>query len=306
MKVLIYGHKGWIGNQVIELLNNYKIDFIISTLRVDDTINIQHELNTYKNKGITHIFCFIGRTHGTTPDGKKYTTIDYLEQPGILKDNIKDNLYAPLSMAIICNDLKLHLTYIGTGCIFEYDEIHKGNKEQNIVQVGFNETDIPNFTGSAYSTVKGYTDRIMHLFDNKVLNLRVRMPITSTKHPRNFITKITTYEKICSISNSMTVLDDLLPLMIKMASKKITGTYNFTNPGSISHNEILELYKSIVDPKFIWKNFSLEEQSKILAGGRSNNYLDTSKLEKLCIEYGWEDYLLDIRDAVILTLNNYK
>ena len=47
----------------------------------------------------------------------------------------------------------------------------------------------------------------MSLFKN-VLNLRIRMPITGEPNARNFITKITNYEKICSIKNSMTVLPE--------------------------------------------------------------------------------------------------
>jgi UDP-glucose 4,6-dehydratase len=41
------------------------------------------------------------------------------------------------------------------------------------------------------------------------------------------------------------------------------------------------MYKEIVDPSFKWNNFSMEEQRAILAADRSNNYLDTSKLEAL-------------------------
>ena len=66
-----------------------------------------------------------------------------------------------------------------------------------------------------------------------------------------------------------------------MAEKKLTGTINLTNPGLVSHNEILEMYKDIVDPSFTWKNFSPEEQSKILAADRSNNCLDTTKLSTM-------------------------
>ena len=40
------------------------------------------------------------------------------------------------------------------------------------------------------------------------------------------------------------------------------------------------MYKEIVDFNFEWKNFTAEEQSKILASDRSNNFLDTSKLER--------------------------
>ena len=45
----------------------------------------------------------------------------------------------------------------------------------------------------------------MHLLEDTVLNLRIRMPIVGEDNPRNFITKIAGYDKVCSIANSMTV-----------------------------------------------------------------------------------------------------
>ena len=39
----------------------------------------------------------------------------------------------------------------------------------------------------------------MNLFSNNVLNLRIRMPITNQYNNRNFITKITKYDKILEI-----------------------------------------------------------------------------------------------------------
>ena len=62
--------------------------------------------------------------------------------------------------------------------------------------------------------------------------------------------------------------------------------YNFTNPGVISHNQILDLYKQYIDPNFTYKNFTLEEQAKILAAGRSNNELDATKLVEACKDFG--------------------
>merc|ERR1712224_27490 len=79
----------------------------------------------------------------------------------------------------------------------------------------------------------------------------------------------------------MTVLSELLPVAVDMMVQKHKGTFNLTNPGLISHNEMLEMYKEIVDPKFEWKNFTQEEQDKILAAGRSNNFLETDRLQKL-------------------------
>jgi hypothetical protein len=92
--------------------------------------------------------------------------------------------------------------------------------------------------------------------------------------------KLIKYEKICSMPNSMTELDELLPIMCDMSLKKETGTVNLVNPGVIEHKEILDMYKEIVDPSFEYKLFSYEDQMKILACERSNNELDTNRLEK--------------------------
>ena len=69
---------------------------------------------------------------------------------------------------------------------------------------------------------------------------------------------------------------------VLQAKRGLTGIMNYTNPGAISHNEILELYKSYVDSEFTWKNFSLEEQSKVIIAPRSNNLLDTKRVSILC------------------------
>jgi dTDP-glucose 4,6-dehydratase len=262
MKFLIYGHQGFIGKQVVSLLSN-SYEVVFGEARVDEEEHCEKEILKHHPD---RIISLTGRTHGGDVQ-----TIDYLERPGKLVENVRDNFYGPLVLAILCKKYNIHLTYLGTGCIFH--NIEDGDN--------FTENDKPNFFGSSYSVVKGFTDRFMRYFEENVLNVRIRMPITDEHNPRNLITKITKYEKICSIANSMTVLPDLLPIMIDMCKRKITGTINLTNPGVITHNEILEMYKEIVDPTITWKNFSIEEQHKILACQRSNNTLDTSKLVAL-------------------------
>jgi len=291
MKLLVYGSNGWIGSQFVEIAKNEGHTIVCGKSRLDNIEAVRKEVKQTKP---THVFCFIGRTHGSI-NGKVYTTIDYLEQEGKLVDNIRDNLFSPINLAKICEEEKVHLTYLGTGCIFKFDEEHPYEEEIN----GFTEESKPNFFGSGYSIVKGFTDQMMSLFKN-VLNLRIRMPITGEPNARNFITKITNYEKICSIKNSMTVLPELLPMAMKLAEQNERGTLNLTNPGLISHNEILEMYKEIVEPTFKWKNFSIEEQSKILAADRSNNYLNTEKLESLC------PGVKNIKDSVRDMLELYK
>lgn len=286
MRVLIFGAFGWIGGQFIHVLKTNNIEFVEAKSRADNINDVKAEIELINP---THVASFLGRTHGTIGD-KYYPTIDYLEQPGKLYENVRDNLFSPLELAIICQEKGIHFTYLGTGCIFEYDNEHTLEK-------GFTEESKPNFFGSSYSIVKGFTDMLMKSF--KVLNLRIRMPINEEKITRNFITKITSYEKVCSNPNSMTVLPELLPYVLKMMEQNVVGTINLTNPGYISHNEILELYREIVDPNFSWKNMSVAEQDNILACRRSNNFMETNRLTDLFPD------VKNIRDAVIDCLKKY-
>jgi dTDP-4-dehydrorhamnose reductase len=256
MKVLVLGNKGWIGTMMCDLLDNQGIKYFTTNIRPNNKKVFEKMIIDNKP---THIMSFIGRTHGKIGD-KQFTTIDYLEQPGKVKENVRDNLFSPLVVALLAKKYDIHYTYLGTGCIFKFDDTHQQGNEDT----GFNEADVPNFFGSSYSIVKGYTDELMHMLEEHVLNLRIRMPIISKTHPRNFITKITNYEYICSMPNSMTVLDKLLPYVIEMAKMNLTGTIHLTNPGLITHNEILELYKKYVDPAFTWKIFHKKNSLKYL------------------------------------------
>jgi len=271
----------------IGMLKNEGIEYIEAKARADSIDMVSMEVESTQP---THIVSFIGRTHG-----EGYTTIDYLEQKDKLYENVRDNLYGPYVLAYVAAQYNIHYSYLGTGCIFKYDGEHPFGLEEN----GFDEESKPNFFGSSYSVVKGFTDMMMHTMPH-VLNLRIRMPITNIDNPRNFITKITTYKKVCSVPNSMTVLTELLPYVVDMMKNNITGTINLTNPGLISHNEILEMFKELVDPTFTWENFTSEEQSMILKADRSNNYLDTSKLTTMYPN------IMNIRDSVRLCLYDYR
>lgn len=267
-KVLVYGGKGWIGSQIVDLLSRNNVHTIVSDTRVT---NYQVILAELKSAAPTHVICCIGKTSGAV-DGKEIKTIDYLEYPGKLTENVGNNLYAPMILAQATAELNIHMTYMGTGCIFSY--------LQDNPEYQFTETDYPNFFGSSYSVVKGFTDTLMKNYPN-VLNVRIRMPIAGIPHPREFITKIVSYDNICSIPNSMTVLDDVLPVMLDMALKGNTGTINLTNPGVITHNEVLEMYRALVDPNHVWNNVTYDEQMTLIVSHRSNNHLSTEKLQSL-------------------------
>lgn len=281
MKWLVYGGLGWIGSMITSRLREMEEVVIEAEGRADDEVQVEQVLLEHKPD---RVLCLIGRTHGPG-----HPTIDYLEHKDKLLINVRDNLYAPIVMTILCHKYNIHLTYLGTGCIFN----NLAHEKQ------YNENDKPDFFGSSYSVVKGFTDQLLHFYNDTVLNVRIRMPIVGYHHQRNFITKIVQYEYICSIQNSMTVLPDMIPVLIDMAKKQVTGTINLTNPGTIEHNEILTMYKAYVDPDFTWKNFTNDEQNHVLLSERSNNHLDTSRLEILYPN------ILNIRDSVRLLLQHW-
>jgi 3,5-epimerase/4-reductase len=284
MKVLVFGSRGWIGKQFISNTNHNIIEANTRPENYQDTYDEIQQVNP------DCVISFLGRTYGKDNNGMLIPSIDYLELPGKLYENMRDNFYAPYNLAQICEKQNIHFIYLGTGCIYTYLD----NKKI------FNEDDKPNFFGSGYSTVKGYTDQILRNFKN-TLQLRIRMPISKLVSGRNLIDKLLAYNNICSIPNSMTVLDDMWSIINKMIDVRETGVYNLTNPGTAEHNWILEEYKRVFNSNHTWNLISYEEQMKYIKSERSNNEMDTTKLEAFCKVYNLE--LLPIKDSIKRALN---
>jgi dTDP-4-dehydrorhamnose reductase len=281
---LIYGHGGFLASYLIPILDACGYPYTRGESRIQNRESVEKEI---RQLNPTHILNLAGITGTRSVDD-----CEFMKQ-----DTILTNVVGTLSLVDLAYQYGIHLTNFATGCIYEYDRgehpmpralIGQKDEETNCSlydcsiagdSSGFTETDQPNFTGSHYSKTKIITEQMLHpYYDSVCLTLRVRMPLADDLVPRNFITKITRYEKVIDVPNSMTVMYDLLPIAIDLALKKRTGIFNFTNPGVISHNDILTLYKKYIDVNFQWQNFSLEEQAKILKAGRSNNQLDSTKL----------------------------
>jgi 3,5-epimerase/4-reductase len=259
MHILFFGATGWIGSTLKLLLESEGHTVTTAMARLDQYGELVAELNRYPD--LTHVVLAAGLT------GRP--NVDWCEDHK--REVLATNVIGPGILADLTHRRGLHLTYLGTGCIYEYDDKHP------IGGPGYLETDKPNFAGSFYSYSKIMTENILKEFPQTLI-LRIRMPLSDDLHPRSFITKITRYAKVVNIPNSMTVLHDLIPIIPDMMRQGRTGIYNFCNPGVISHNQILDLYRTYIDPAFHYENFSLDEQAKILKAGRSNNCLDVSKL----------------------------
>lgn len=264
MRYLVYGGlTGWIGQKVVEFLCNAGHNVIPTSARMGNTELLIEAIKRHRIDRVLILAGLTGRPN-----------VDWCEDHK--QETVHTNVAGVLNVVHICSKLGVHVTYLGTGCIYEYDEEHPiGGKT-------FTEEDKPNFSGSYYSKTKAIVEEFLQNYDN-VLTLRIRMPIPGNliDEERSFVYKILNYAKIVDVPNSMSVLPDLIPVLVDMAEKGLTGVYNFVNPGAVSHNQIMELYKRHVDPEHTWTNFTLEEQAEILKAGRSNCELDASKLLSL-------------------------
>ena len=271
--ILIYGAGGWIGGQFSHLLDDQGIKYVAGKSRIGDDPDQVIEKEVL-DVAPTHVVSFIGRTHGPGNN-----TIDYLEgSPDKLAINLRDNLFGPILLAEICRKYNIHFTYIGSGCLFTYTD------DRPIGSSPFTEEDVPNYFGSSYSVAKGFTDRLMHHYGN-VLNIRMRLPVSSEANARNLITKLASYPKIMSVPNSVTVLPELLPALLELMKKKHVGTVNLVNHGSIDHETILSDYVKYVDPSHTYELVEMDHSSdfaKSLKKKRSNCCLDTKVLSELC------------------------
>lgn len=292
MRVLIFGGNGWLGKYITSHLKDRrrkgpKNEVLVSEIRVDADAErrVLYQLREFQP---THVICLIGRTRGPG-----YNTIDYLEQSGKIRDNVRDNLLAPLLLSQWVRNFNdserdegpheddvlvdgdelgtpsgpVHTTYIGTGCIFGDGSDKTYAEDAN-----------PDFFGSSYSCVKGATDVLMReIFSDSVLNVRIRMPIMNEDHEYDFISKIVKYGQgngVINERNSVTVWPTLIEPMVRMMKTCTTGTVNLVNPDPLTHHEMLDLYKRYCDPSYEYKSLTIADQDKNLDSKRSNNQLD--------------------------------
>lgn len=275
MKILIFG-RGYVGNKFFDYFSEkseVEVDF--ADCRVEDYSLVKRELEEKRPDVIINCAGKTGRPN-----------VDWCEDNK--SETMFGNVVVPLMLARASDELGIYMVHIGSGCVYT------GDKNG----VGFCEDDEPNFAGSFYSRTKAWSEAVLKEFP--ILQLRLRMPLDGQPGERNFITKITKYARVISIPNSLSVLDDFLQAAWELIAKHETGVFNLTNPGVIDHEEILEMYKEIVDPNFEYELMSLSELEKVTKAGRSNCGLSSRKLEEAGV------HMRPIREALKDVLQQYK
>lgn len=265
MRVLVLGHRGWLAGPLIEHLRRDGMDVVTTPDRLASAAACAEVVAKYAAT-VDRVVCCIGRTHGGSVG-----SIDYLEDnPAV---NLRDNCKVPLALALACVSHNLHLTYLGTGCIF------MSTPEDPPVAVDA----APTFHRSAYSRVKGVLDELLHQepLASAVLNVRIRMPFVSGGFsPRNFHSKVFAYRhNLASVANSVTVVDTLLPFLVGDIRRGRVGTVNLTNPGFVTHEDVLNAVEEQLPPERQPLARTLVPHQQVEAGlksQRSNTILESS------------------------------
>jgi 3,5-epimerase/4-reductase len=181
-------------------------------------------------------------------------------------ETLRANVTGPLVLLDECLPRGVFLVHLGSGCIYAGDN---GGR-------GFSEDDPPNFAGSFYSRTKAWSDQMLREFP--VLNLRLRMPFDGTRGERSLITKLRRYPRVLTEPNSLTCLPDLLRAAQELIARRVTGTFNVVNPGTMSPFDVMSRYRALVDPSHRFEPLPVARLGEVTAAGRSNCLLNTDKL----------------------------
>ena len=244
MSVLVLG-KGFVSNH----LNYLKFTNKISTLE-----DIENIINIYKPTTIINCIGKTGRPN-----------IDECETNKL--DTFLLNTTLPSLIATSCLKHGIHFINIGSGCIY-YGE--SPNKINNL-DIGWKEQDFANPI-SYYSKTKYASDLLLGQLDNTSV-LRIRMPISHLNTERNFINKISKYEKLINILNSMTFMEDFVNCIDWVIKKQLTGIYHIVNPQPLTAVDIIKEYK-----KHNYSIITEKQLDEIVLAKRSNCFLNTEKL----------------------------
>jgi dTDP-4-dehydrorhamnose reductase len=213
-------------------------------------------------------------------------------------ETLEGNVIFPGHIMQICNELQLPWGHVSSGCIYE------GNSPDG---QGWKETDEPNFdfrhnNCSFYSGTKALAEEI--LADATTCYLwRLRVPFNNIAGNRNILTKWMTYETLLDATNSLSHVDEFARACYECFEKKIPfGTYNMTNPGSITTKEAVELIKKSGISTKEFKFFANEDEFMKTAAKarRSSCVLNCDKREAA------EVHMMEVHEAVEQALKNWK
>lgn len=187
------------------------------------------------------------------------------------------NALLPGTIRAACEATGTPWGHVSSGCIFT------GAKSDGS---GFTESDAPNFSFrqnncSFYSGCKALGEELLEGAENCFV-WRLRIPFDENDSPRNYISKMMRYERLLIAQNSLSQLDEFAAAGVDCWQKRVPfGTYNLTNPGSVSTRDVVDMIRKHGLSKKEFRFFDSESEFMQLAAKtpRSNCVLDVAKAQ---------------------------
>lgn len=176
-------------------------------------------------------------------------------------ETIKANLMLPDMMSRVCADLGIPFAQISTSCLWNDGQTHSEN-------------DPPQ---RAFNGHCGYYVGIKHLAEQAVISncqkhyiWRIRLPFDEMDHPRNYLSKLSTFTEVFKHNNSLSHRGDFVKACLDLwQTQSEYGIYNISNPGSV---KAIELCFSL------WLARIIKWQPKFVDGPKCDCTLNVSKL----------------------------
>jgi dTDP-4-dehydrorhamnose reductase len=185
------------------------------------------------------------------------------------------NAVLPGVIATACDELQLPWGHVSSGCIFT------GRRDDG---AGFTELDPPNFSFrqnncSFYSGTKALGEEILADVQRCYI-WRLRIPFSNIDSSRNYLSKVQRYANLLEAENSLSNLPEYVAAALDCFEKRVPyGTYNLTNPGSVTTSEVVAMIKEagVCDKEFRFFGSEAEFMAKAAKTPRSNCVMDCSK-----------------------------
>jgi len=258
MKILIFG-AGWIGTRCKEVWGD---EAVLSDKFVNTKQDALDEIIKYNPDVVLNAAGIVGKPNVDWCDSHQMETI-------------LGNTILPITIAQATQETSKYLLHMGTGCIFYGDSPHDDKT--------WREDDIGN-PKPVYTRSKMAADLVLSTLPN-VGVARIRMPIDYKPFKGNLIDKVTTYEKVIDVENSVTILEDMIDAFYQLMEKRGEGIFHVVNPGAMRHRDLIGLYEELVDPSHTCEWIEEEELlgQGLVTKKRSNNILNSDRLNALGI-----------------------
>ena len=266
---LILGGNGYVGKAFQSHLTKHSLPFEVVSRSQIDYSNEATLLQLIRDRHPEFLINAAGYTGRPNVDACELHRTECLAGNAVLPGVIQS----------ACEEAKLPWGHVSSGCIYT------GAKADGS---GFTEDDAPNFSFrqnncSFYSGCKALGEEVLATADNCFI-WRLRIPFNEVDGPRNYISKMMRYDCLLQATNSLSQLDEFAAAAVACWTKRVPfGTYNLTNPGSVTTKEVVALIKQHGLSQKDFRFFDSEDQFMQLAAKtpRSNCVLDTSKAEQL-------------------------